>query len=206
VPSQRLVHNPRMSSSALAGDQATTKGTVLRALLNFVQSDLTPDQYERAIAALPDSDQAIIRQPSILPSLKVSEFVLNRLTVEASRAKGESVEEFGRRAGTAELKSAVGIYRFITMILTPTAILRKAATIWSTIHSHGSLSVVEQSEGRALMRLTDFPAEPSNCARITGWMEGLGVMTNARNTKVRHGLCMTRGDSACEWLVTWDRK
>ncbi|MGZ7042237.1 MAG: hypothetical protein ACXVH7_10640 [Thermoanaerobaculia bacterium] len=194
-----------MSSSALGSDQATTKGAVLRALLNFVQSDLTPDQYQRAIAALPDSDQAIIGQRSILASLKVSEFVLNRLTVEASRAKGEPLEEFGRRAGTAELKSAVGVYRFITMILTPAAILKRAATIWSTVHSHGTLSIVEQSEGRALMRLTDFPAEQSNCARITGWMEGLGVMTNARNTKVRHGLCMTRGDRVCEWLVTWGR-
>jgi hypothetical protein len=185
---------------------ATTKGAVLRALLKFVESDLTPDQFNRAIAALPQEDQIILRQPSILPSLRVSEFVLNRLTVEAARAKGEALESFARRAGGAELKASVGIYRFFTMVLTPTAIVKKAATIWSTIHSHGSLTVVESGEGRARVQLTDYPSEESHCARLTGWMEGLGLMTAVRNTKVLHGPCMTRGDRVCEWLVTWDPK
>jgi hypothetical protein len=185
---------------------ATTKGAVLRALLKFVESDLTPSQFSRAIEALPEADQAIVRQPSILPSLKVSEFVLNRLTVEAARAKGEPLESFARRAGEAELKAAVGIYRFFTFVLTPTAIVKKAATIWSTIHSHGSLAVTENGEGRAGVRLSDYPSEPAHCARLTGWMEGLGLLTGVRNTKVVHGVCMTRGDRVCEWLVTWDPK
>jgi hypothetical protein len=185
---------------------ATTKGAVLRALLKFVESDLTPDQFNRAIAALPETDQAIVRQPVILSSQKVSEFVLNRLTVEAARAKGEALETFARRAGSAELKASVGIYRFFTFVLTPTAIVKKAATIWSTIHSHGSLTVLESGEGRAAVRLSDYPSEESHCARLTGWMEGLGLMTGVRNTKVIHGQCVTRGNRACEWLVTWDPK
>ncbi len=187
-------------------DQATTKGAVLRALLEFVETDLTADQFGRAIAALPETDQAIIRQPSILSSMKVSEFLLNRVTVEAALAKGEPMEQFGRRAGAAELKATVGIYRFITFILTPTALLKKAATIWSTIHSHGVLTVMDQSEGMARVQLSDFPSEAANCARVTGWMEGLGVMTGVHNTRVVHGQCMTRGDRVCEWLVTWDGK
>ena len=56
---------------------ATTKGTVLRALLKFIEADLTPDQLRRAIAALPVADRDIVVQPSILSSMKVSEFVLN---------------------------------------------------------------------------------------------------------------------------------
>jgi hypothetical protein len=187
-------------------DQATTKGAILRGLLNFVEADLTAEQFERAIAALPADDRAVIRQPMILPSLKVSEFVLNRLTVEAARAKGEPVELFGKRAGLAELKASLGIYRFITFFLTPTALLQKASTIWSTVHSHGSLTVVEQSDGAARVRLADFPAEESNCARVTGWMDGLGVMTGVRNTHVVHSLCVTRGDSVCEWRLTWKPK
>ena len=185
---------------------ATTKGAVLRALLKFVESDLTPDQLQRAIAALPEADQTILRQPSILPSQKVSEFLLNRLTVEAARAKGERLDSFGRRAGAAELNAAVGIYRFFTFVLTPTAIVKKATTIWSTIHSHGILAVVENAEGRAAVRLSDYPSEEAHCARLTGWMEALGVLTSVRNTKAVHRLCMTRGDRVCEWLVTWSPK
>ncbi|MFZ2493875.1 MAG: hypothetical protein WA208_20540 [Thermoanaerobaculia bacterium] len=192
------------ASSALA--TATTKGSVLRALLQFVQSDLTPDQFGRAIAALPETDQVVIRQPSILATEKISEFVLNRLTVEAARAKGEQLDLFARRAGQAELKASVGIYRFFTFILTPTAIVKKAATLWSTIHSHGTLSVIESGDGRAVIRLSDYPSEVAHCARLTGWMEGLGVMTSAGNTSADHRLCLTRGDSVCEWMVTWDAK
>ena len=185
---------------------ATTKGAVLRALLKFVESDLTPEQFSRAIAALPEADQVIVRQPSILPSLKVSEFVLNRLTVEAARAKGEALEPFARRAGEAELKASVGIYRFFTFVLTPAAIVKKAATIWSTIHSHGTITVLDRGEGHARARLSDYPSEASHCARLTGWMEGLGLMTGVRNTKVVHDVCMTRGDLVCEWAITWDPK
>lgn len=195
-----------MLPSPVSADQATTKGAVLKALRQFVETDLTPAQYAQAVAALPEADQAILRQPSILPSMKIPESVLNRLTVEAARVKGEQLDRFGRRAGAAELRASVGIYRFITFILTPAAMLKKAATIWSTIHSHGVLSVVEQSEGSARVRLTDFPSEEANCSRITGWMEGLGALTGVQNTKVFHGLCMTRHDPACEWLVTWNRK
>ena len=196
----------RSMTSLSPSSTATTKGAVLRALVKFVETDLSADQYNRAIASLPPSDQAIIRQPSILPSLKVSEFVLNRLTVEAARAKGEALDSFARRAGEAELKASVGIYRFFTFVLTPTAIVKKAATIWSTIHSHGTLTVVENSDGRAAVRLSDYPSEEAHCARLTGWMEGLGLMTGVRNTRVVHRRCMTRGDEACEWLVTWDPK
>ncbi len=108
---------------------ATTKGTILRSLLKFVTNDLSPEQFARAFAALPLPDQQILEQRSILSSQKISEFTLNRLTIEAARAKGESIESFGRRAGRAELADAVGIYRFLTVVLTPTALLRKASTL-----------------------------------------------------------------------------
>ncbi|MEO8036445.1 MAG: hypothetical protein ABI837_18555 [Acidobacteriota bacterium] len=190
----------------LPADQATTKGAILRGLLKFLQSDLTSEQYEHAVAALPSADQAVVRQRSILPSQKVSEFILNRLTVEAAKVKGENIDKFGRRAGAAELRESVGIYRFITFVLTPPALLKKASTIWSTVHSHGALTVVEQTENSARVRLTDFPSEEANCSRITGWMEGLGTMTGVRNTLAVHDLCMTRGAKACEWLVSWTKK
>src|SRR3954451_3569681 len=94
----------------------TTKGTILRSLLKFVSRDLSPEQYSRALAALPPEDRQLLDQSSILSTQKISEFTLNRLTVEAARAKGESVESFGRRAGRAEMADAVGIYRFLTIV------------------------------------------------------------------------------------------
>jgi len=184
--------------------QATTKGAILRSLLKFLDSDLTPEQRARAIAALPPADQEIVQQRSILASQKISEFTLNRLTAEAAKVKGESLDRFGNRAGRAELRDAIGIYRFLTMVLTPPALLRKASTMWSTVHSQGVLSVESVTGNSARIRLASFPSEEAHCARFTGWVEGLGDMTGIRNARVAHDVCLTRGGADCQWSLTWE--
>jgi len=183
--------------------EATTKGTILRSLLKFVAGDLSPAQYGRALAALSPSDRQIVEQGSILPTQKISEFTLNRLTVEAARAKGESLESFGRRAGRAEMADSVGVYRFLTFVLTPAALLRKASTLWSAVHSHGQLIVEDESRSSARVRLTGFPSEEAHCARLSGWFEKAGAMTGARNARATHDVCIVRGAAECQWQLTW---
>jgi hypothetical protein len=187
-------------------EQATTKGAILRSLLKFIDADLTAPQRERAIASLSAEDRELVTRRSILASEKVSEFTLNHLTVTAAEAKGESLDAFGRRAGAAELKDALGIYRFLTSVLTPTAVLRKASTMWSTVHSHGSLTVEDVTDDSARIRLTGFPSEKAHCARLTGWIEGLGDMTGVKRVAVLHDVCMTRGDADCQWALRWSKK
>jgi len=157
------------------------------------------------MAALLAEDREVIGQPSILASQKISEFTLNRLTVAAARAKGEPLESFGKRAGRAELSDAVGVYRFMTIVLTPTALLKKASALWSTVHSHGQLLVENETGNSARVRLTDFPSEEAHCARMAGWFEGAGEMTGAKNTRVFHDACITRGDADCTWQLHWGK-
>jgi len=182
---------------------ATTKGTILRSLVKFVQSELSPQQQAAAYAALPAEDRHIVEQRTILASEKISEFTLNRLTVEAAKAKGEPLEAFGRRAGRAELADAIGVYRFITMVLTPAALLKKASTLWGTIHSHGQLLVDDQTPGSARIHLTGFPSEPAHCARLTGWFLGAGEMTGAKNLHIVHNVCVCHGGTECQWQFSW---
>jgi hypothetical protein len=189
----------------MADSDATTKGTILRSLLKFVEKDLSPEQHAAALAALLPSDRELIVGRRILASDKVSEFVLNRLTVAAAKAKGETLDSFGRSAGRAELADAVGVYRFLTVLLTPTALLHKASTLWSTVHSHGQLIVENETPGSARVRLTGFPSEEAHCARLTGWFEGAGEMTGAKNTSALHAICMTRGGADCEWELSWGK-
>jgi len=174
-------------------------------LLKFVEKDLTGEQRKQALAALPATDRQVIEQPSILASEKVSEFMLNRLTAEAARVKGESVESFGRRAGRAELADAVGIYRFFIIVLTPTAMLKKASALWATVHSHGSLAVENETPRSARVRLSQFPSEEAHCARLSGWFEGAGEMTGVKNIRVEHDVCLIRGGPDCQWQLTWGK-
>ena len=121
--------------------EATTKGTILRSLLKFVAGDLSPAQYGRALAALSPADRQIVEQGSILPTQKISEFTLNRLTVEAARAKGESLESFGRRAGRAEMADSVGVYRFLTFVHT----LERGSQPWAA-HRRGRVQELRACE------------------------------------------------------------
>jgi len=188
----------------MSTNDPTTKGTILSSLSKFVDGDLSDAQRAHAIASLPDADRDLLGR-KVLASDKVPEFLLNRLTVAAAKARGETVESFGRRAGRAELADAVGVYRFFTILLTPKALLHKASTLWSTVHSHGKLLVEKETGNSAVVRLVEFPSEEAHCARLTGWFEGAGEMTGAKHVSVVHAVCMTRGASECEWQLTWDK-
>jgi hypothetical protein len=186
-------------------DEPTTKGAILRSLLKFVQGELSAGEYAEALAAMPEGDRPVLERGRILPSEKVSEFLLNRLTVAAARSKGESVETFGRRAGKAELADAVGVYKFLTILLTPRALLQKASSLWSTIHSHGELTITEETPTSAVVTLVRFPSEPAHCARLSGWFEGAGELTRVKDISVTHPVCIAKGAEECVWRLAWSK-
>ena len=181
---------------------ATTKGAILRSLLKFIDSDLTEAQRTRAFEALAPDERELVGRP-ILAGEKIPERMHNPLPVEASRAKGESLEQWGRRAGRAELADSVGVYRFFVMVLTPASMMRKASSFWSTVHSQGKLAVESPEPHKARVLLTQFPSEPAHCARLAGWMEGAGELTGAKNVDVVHDACIARGAPECSWQITW---
>ncbi|MFN2240630.1 MAG: hypothetical protein ABR524_14700, partial [Thermoanaerobaculia bacterium] len=121
----------------------------------------------RAFEALPPDERELVGRP-ILAGEKIPERMLNRLTVEAARAKGDSLEQWGRRAGRAEFADSVGVYRFFVMVLTPASMMRKASSFWSTVHSQGNLAVESQEPHKAKVILTQFSSEPAHCARLAG--------------------------------------
>ena len=181
---------------------ATTKGTILKSLLKFIESDLTPQQYERAMSQLPADDRTMLAT-RVLPSAHVPETLLNRLTEVAAAAKGEELESFGQRAGMAEVADAVGLYRFLVIVLTPNALLSKASNTWSSVHNTGKMLVENQTANSARIRLRDFASEPAHCARLTGWFVRLSEMTGAKDVRITHDECLTRGAADCSWDLHW---
>lgn len=184
-------------------ESVTVKGSPVRSLQKFLGEQLTAEQRETVLRALPPDFANRLRGP-ILATETIPVHALNQLTEEAARAKGEPLESFARRAGREGASDAVrGIYRFFALVLTPAALLGKASQMWSSLYNRGELKVAEQSDHGAIIRLTDFPSEPALCARLAGWLERLAEMTGVRDIQVLQTKCVANGDAECEWRMTW---
>jgi hypothetical protein len=184
-------------------ETVTVKGSPVRSLQKFIESDLTSDERAVLLRNLPP--EYVRRLTStILPTETVPVQILNKITEEAAKAKGEPLDSFGRRAGSAAASDAVkGIYRFFAMVLTPDALLSKAAHMWSSLYNQGQLHVEDRKDRSARIVLSDFPSEPAFCARFTGWVERMAEMTGSTIVEIKHSGCKSRGAACCEWKVTW---
>jgi len=181
----------------------TVKGSPVRSLQKFIESELTPEQRDAVMKALPADFAARIRT-NLLPTETIPVHMLNVLCTEAARAKGESVEQFARRAGRQAADDAVkGIYRFFAMVLTPPALLSKASRMWTSLNNRGNVTVENQTDRGATIRLLDYPSEIAGCARVTGWIERMAELTGVKNVRVHQTQCHARGGTCCEWNLTW---
>ncbi|MEA2166140.1 MAG: hypothetical protein QOK37_4267 [Thermoanaerobaculia bacterium] len=188
----------------LARDESVTvKGSPVRSLQKFLEAELTPDQREAVLQALPPEYASRLRG-TVLPTETIPVYVLNAFTAEAAKAKGEPLDQFARRAGREAASDAVkGIYRFFALILTPAALLSKASSMWSSLYNRGEMRIENQTDHGATIKVLDFPSEAAGCARITGWIERMAELTGVKNVRVQQTQCYAKGAPHCEWNVTW---
>src|SRR5688500_8880077 len=187
----------------MVDDGLTVKGSPVRSLQKFLDSELNPEQRETVFRALPSEYATRFRAP-ILATETVPVHMLNRFTEEAARARGETIEAFARRAGRQGASDAVkGIYRVFALVRTPPALLGKAGQMWSSLYNRGELRVEDQTDKSARIVLKDFPSEAAGCARVTGWIERMAELTGVKNVKVDQTKCFAKGGASCEWNITW---
>ncbi len=187
----------------MVDESVTVKGSPVRSLQKFIETELDEGQREAVFHALPPEYAKRFRSP-ILATETVPVHMLNRLTEEAAKAKGEPVEEFARRAGRMGANDAVkGIYRFFALAMTPPALLGKVGQMWGSLYNRGELCVVEQTETSTRIRCVDFPFELAGCARLHGWIEQMAELTGGRNIRVQQTQCFAKGAECCEWELNW---
>jgi uncharacterized protein (TIGR02265 family) len=187
----------------MVDESVTVKGSPVRSLQKFIDAELSHDQKNDMLDRLPAEFAARFRLP-MLATETVPVHLLNRVTEEAARVKGEPVESFGRRAGREAAGDAVkGIYRFFSLVLTPAALLGKASSMWSSLYNRGEMRVDEQTETSARIRILNFPSEAAGCSRVTGWIERMAELTGANDIKVEQTQCFAVGAACCEWRISW---
>jgi hypothetical protein len=179
------------------------KGTPINGLLDFVKSELTPEQLQSVIASMPEGEQKYWKSYVLAHEL-VPLDAANRFTHAAAAAKGEPVKAFAIRAGRFGADLGIKtVYKFVLMVMSVESVLKKAPFMWSRVYDGGKLDV-QAAANSATITITEFPADVAVCGRITGWFELIGERSGAKNIDVSHRPCVAEAGAKCVWNFKWD--
>ncbi len=143
------------------------KAVPVNGLYTFVESELTRPQLAAALESLPPDERQWF-DGHLLAHQQIPYSAVNRFNVAAAEQKGEPLESFAVRAGRYGAKQGIRtVYKFVMMVMSIEAVLRKAPLMWSRVYDSGNMTV-ESTGNSARIHVTDFPSELAGCGRATG--------------------------------------
>ncbi len=181
--------------------EPNVKATPVNGLVSFVRGELSAQQFEAVLAALPPEQRKLFGG-DLIASAMVPLGAVNTFTRAAAAQKGEPVTDFAVRAGRHG--AALGlktVYKFILALMSPQSVLNASPMMWKKVYDAGEV-VVEPGERGARIRVRDFVPDAAGCGRITGWFTVIAERS-ARDARVDHATCGARGDSECTWEFRW---
>ena len=183
--------------------QVHVKAVPVNGLVQFVRSELSEEAVRNVERRLEADAQWFTGR--LLAHQVVPLDLVNRYTTLAAGERGEEVKSFARRAGRfgAEL-GLKSVYRFILAVLSIDYVLRKATFMWTRVYDGGRMNVETTGDRRARITVTEFPADPAGCGRITGWFDTIGERAGAKTLRCSHSRCMAEGAPECVWDFQWD--
>ncbi|MGA7615810.1 MAG: hypothetical protein WBX15_11595 [Thermoanaerobaculia bacterium] len=182
--------------------QVKVKAVPVNGLVEFVERELTPQQIQSVLAKMPPEEGRYFTG-HLLAHEQVPLAAVNRYTRLAAQERGEAVTTFAERAGRFGAKQGLKtVYKFILLMISPEAALKKAPLMWSRVYDSGEMSV-ESEQGHAFIHIRNFAPDEAGCGRITGWFETIGEATGAKSMTVSHAKCAAHGASECVWEFTW---
>jgi len=182
---------------------AKVRAVPVNSLVRFAGEELSQEQLETALDRL-TADERRWFNGHLLAHEVVPLDVVNRFTAYAAEAKGEAVKAFAHRAGRFGAQQGIKtVYKFLLMVMSPAAVLKKAPLMWGRIYDTGTVSI-ESTSSSARIFIRDFPSHVAGCARVTGWFEVVGEGSGAKNLKVTHTTCIAEGAKECIWDAVWE--
>lgn len=185
-------------------EDVLVKGTPILGLCHFIEKELSAEVRDGIYRRLPEPWSQRFVKGSLLASDRIPLSVVNLLTTLAAEARGEPLESFAERAGTAGAKEGIStIFKSFFFVLSVANALEIAPRMWSRIYDAGKMRVEAKGKGAAI-HVTEFPGDPAVCGRITGWFRYIGTISGARDLRSRHDVCTSRGHPECVWEFEWE--
>jgi uncharacterized protein (TIGR02265 family) len=189
-----------------AAPRAEVKGTLLVARVRYLRS--RPDgAFERALAALPEPDGALLRG-ILLPSSWYPGDLLYRLDGAIASAVGQGDRgrvffEMGRFSAQTSLGPG-GVQRPYLREDDPHHVLERVPRIYLAQHSAGSRSYHRTGERAAVIRRSAGEAVTADdCLIVAGWLQRAVELSGGAQVQVVERQCQARGGAHCEYALSW---
>ncbi len=149
------------------------KGTAVKATPEFVKAKF-PGRFKEWMDTMPAKSGNLLRQSiyatnwyPLTDSVIIPTAHLGKMFF---KSEIEGAKEVGRYSAELSLN---GIYKIFVRISSPSFVLSRATSVFSTYYSPGEIKIVESSSSHAVLRFMDFEKQDSLILhRIAGWVEG----------------------------------
>jgi uncharacterized protein (TIGR02265 family) len=184
---------------------STIGGHVILARRTFVMDAGGVELWERVLARLPADDATQLRRTLLVTTtypldlnLRLDEAIARELyPAEPQRA----FREMGRKSADVNLG---GAQRSFVREGDPHHLLALTETIYAFYYGEGRRAYDKTGEKSAVLTTYDAPpSTPGDCATVVGWHERALELSGAKDVKVVETRCRNRGDTVCEYTLTW---
>ncbi len=179
------------------------KGSALKSRFQFVEARYGSAGVDRLLGALPPED-GDLHAAGILVSqwYPFETFVRVMGTIDSLFGNGDLslCIDMARYAADVNLTT---LYRFFYRIGSVNFILGMAARLWRAHYDAGELAI-RGGERMATLQIVDWPApERAHCLSVMGWATRSVELSGGAGVRATENGCRARGDSVCEFSVTW---
>jgi hypothetical protein len=181
------------------------KGVAIRGALMAIDRRCPPGTRQKMVARLADPIAPAVEHESFLAAGWYPLVYLREIYGAALAVTGRELDLVRELSREATLEDFRGIYRFLTFVLSPEFLIRRAPGLFSRYYDTGSLSVPEARPGhcRAVFigcRDFDLVLWEDVIAGACAILEACGAK-DIRTTRVRGG---DDGDTELELIGEWD--
>ena len=179
------------------------KGSTVRGTYAFVESVSGINGLNHVRTLLPPESRLVLDQ--VAPTAELPYTLLVMLWEAADTILGPDRPSWADDSGAFSIDSmGVQLYGGILRKTTPRAFLTQSISLFRLYYHPGDITVVEDGEARAMLRLVDFdPLTRLFCLRQTGGLRRAVELAGGESARVRHVRCCIDGDAFCEWQLEW---
>jgi len=180
------------------------KGSILESRLQFVKDHFGPTAVEDVLAALPASDQMILRKPlngAGWYHFQTGQRLDDAIVEMIGRGDTRLFEEMG---AASALQNLSGIQKFYLDPGNPQGFMLRAPLIYHVYYDKGWRDYKPTGPTTGIM--TTYEAETysaADCMTVIGWYKQALKMCGARDVEIVEDICRAKDGECCRYLVTW---